>query len=171
MLALVMAISLSPIQGEINESYLVVETILSGLEAPTSMAFLGLDDMLIIEKNSGKVQRIVNGEMLEEPLLDLNVANQVERGLLGIAVSGNLSNKTYVFLYYTEADSETGEVGQAGNTKEGKSDNGDGGEPIGNQLYRYELSEDRTKLVNPKLILDLPGLPARLSLSIPMVLE
>jgi glucose/arabinose dehydrogenase len=159
MLALVVAFSLSSVQGEINDVDLIIETILSGLEAPTSMAFLGLDDMLVLEKNSGKVQRIVNGEMLEEPLLDLNVANQIERGLLGIAVSNNLSNETYVFLYYTETESETGEDGQAGNNNEGESDNEDGGEPIGNRLYRYELSEDRTKLVNPKLILDLPHEP------------
>jgi glucose/arabinose dehydrogenase len=154
-----MATSLSLVQGEINDDDLIDETILSGLEAPTSMAFLGPDDMLVIEKNSGKVQRIVNGEMLGEPLLDLEVANQVERGLLGIAVSNNLSNKTYVFLYYTEAKSGTGDGGQDGSNNEGESDNDDVGEPIGNRLYRYELSDDRTKLVNPKLILDLPYEP------------
>jgi glucose/arabinose dehydrogenase len=92
------------------------------------------------------VQRIVNGQMLEEPILDVNVANEVERGMLGIAVanndrniSGNNNDTPYVFLYYTEAYEE------------------DGGEPIGNRLYRYELVEN--KLVNPKLLLDLPYQP------------
>jgi hypothetical protein len=33
------------------------------------------------------VRRILNGTMLQEPLLDLNVANKFDRGLLGIAVS------------------------------------------------------------------------------------
>ena len=96
----------------------------------------------------------------------MNVANQVEQGLLGIAVSENLTdNKTYVFLYYTEAEGETGEGG--GEREEDEDNNGDveqrssgdGGEPAGNRLYRYELSEDGTRLLNPKLLLDLPYEP------------
>jgi aldose sugar dehydrogenase len=134
-----------------------------------AMAFLGPDEMLVIEKNTGKVQKIVNGEMAEQPLLDVSVANQVEQGLLGIAVSKNLhDNKTYVFLYYTEAESQTGEEVQEDNNEDeeqGSRSNsdgdrdGDGGQPVGNRLYRYELSEDSTKLVNPKLLLDLPYQP------------
>jgi aldose sugar dehydrogenase len=156
-----MATSMSPAHGEINDADLAVETILSGLEAPTAIAFLGLDDMLVIEKNTGKVQRIVNDEMADEPLLDLDVANQVERGLLGITVSKDAyDNKTYVFLFYTEAESGQGEDNggerQSGN---GEEINEDSNEPIGNRLYRYELSENGTRLVNPKLLLDLPFEP------------
>ena len=51
--------------------------------------------------------------MLQQPLLHVNVANDGERGLLGIAVSkarssSNSNNDitTYVFLYYTELDKE-----------------------------------------------------------------
>jgi aldose sugar dehydrogenase len=40
-----------------------------------------------LEKDNGTVQRIVNGKMLPEPVLDVNVANKFERGLLGIAVA------------------------------------------------------------------------------------
>jgi hypothetical protein len=32
------------------------------------------------------VKRITNGEMLDEPLLDVNVANQKEQGMLGMAI-------------------------------------------------------------------------------------
>jgi hypothetical protein len=52
----------------------------------TDMVFLNPDDLLILEKNKGTVKRIVNGTMLSEPLLDLNVANKNERGMLGIAI-------------------------------------------------------------------------------------
>jgi aldose sugar dehydrogenase len=145
-----------PLQREIIDADLAIETVRSSLEAPTAMTFLGLDDILVTEKNTGKVKRIVNGEMLEEPLLDLNVANQVERGLLGIAVSKNTSEgKTYVFLFYTKAEDGGAKV----NDRERQSDEGDGGEAIGNHLYRYELSGDRTKLINAKLLLDLPYEP------------
>lgn len=132
------------------------QTLFTGLEYPTGMAFLGPADILVLEQNKGTVQRIVNGQMLEAPVLNVNVVNQrekygqhEERGLLGIAISKNLTNnKTYVFLYYTESKSvEEREEGE---------EQRDSGQPIGNRLYRYELSEDGSKLVNPKLLLDLP---------------
>lgn len=124
----------------LNDHELVMRSITYGLDFATGMAFLGDNDVLVIEKNKGTVQRIIDSHLLEEPILDVNVANEVERGMLGIATSHNADdNKTYVFLYYTEADDE------------------DRGEPIGNRLYRYEFSEN--KLVNPKLLLDLPYSP------------
>ena len=126
---------------ELRDPSLNIELVTNGIESPTSMAFLGPDDILVLEQSTGKVQRIVNGEMLEEPMLDVNVNSEDERGLLGIAVSKNASaGKMYVFLFYTEA--------------EGKED---GGEPIANRLYRYEIVDDR--LVDPKLLMDLPYLP------------
>jgi aldose sugar dehydrogenase len=141
-----------PVQAKISDADLAIETIQSTLEAPTAMTFLGPDDILVTEKNTGKVKRIVKGEMLEDPLIDLFVANQIERGLLGMAFLKNtFDGKPYVFLFYTEAEDGRGKVND--------TDNGDSGEPLGNRLYRYELSEDRTKLVNPKLLLDLPYEP------------
>ena len=47
-----------------------------GLNFPTSMAFLGPNDILVLDKNKGTVNRIVNGVMLKKPLLDVNVATQ-----------------------------------------------------------------------------------------------
>src|SRR5215216_4448361 len=126
---------------KLRDSNLDIELIASGIESPTGMAFLGPNDILVLEKDKGTVQRIANGEMLEEPILDVNVNSEDERGLLGIAISKNATNdKTYVFLFYTEAKGTE-----------------DGGDPIANRLYRYELIDN--KLVNPKLLLDLPYLP------------
>ena len=133
----------------IRSNRLMAERVAGGFENPTGIAFLGPNDILVIEKNTGAVLRMLDGEILPEPLVKLDVANEVERGLLGIAVSKNLLlGKNYVFLYYTEAKNERGGNADA---------NGD--EPIGNRLYRYELSEDGTNLVNPKLLLDLPYKP------------
>ena len=131
---------ISPVLSDPN---FTVETIATGLEFPTGLAFLGPEDILVLEKDKGTVQRIVNGQMMKQPLLDVTVANEVERGMLGIAVARNdTANKTFVFLFYTEAKGEE-----------------DGSEPIGNRLYRYELDANANKLVNPKLLLDLPYLP------------
>jgi len=139
----------------INDSNLKAELVFTGeIKFPSSMAFLGPNDLLMLEKNEGTVKRIVNGTMLPQPLLDTNVANQNERGMLGIAVAaqpfknekenvktkGNDSN--YIFLYYTESKENDGD-----DITEGK-------EPLGNRLYRYELIGN--KLVNPKILLEIP---------------
>ena len=76
----------------INDPNLKIEVVAAGLKRPTSMAFLGPDDILVLEKNNGTVQRIINGTMLPEPLLDLNVGNLGERGLLGIAIAATNEN-------------------------------------------------------------------------------
>jgi len=60
-------------------------------ENPTGIAFLGPNDILVIEKDMRVVLRMLNGEVLPEPLAKMKVANEVERGLLGIAVSKNSS--------------------------------------------------------------------------------
>ena len=72
----------------VNNSNLKIETVFKGdLESPTSMAFLGPNDILVLEKNAGAVQRIVNGHMLPKPVLKVPVASKVERGMLGIAIA------------------------------------------------------------------------------------
>jgi glucose/arabinose dehydrogenase len=145
----------------LKDTTLRLELVTSSLKDPTGMAFIGPDDILVTEKNTGTVQRLLNGEILEEPLLDVNVNGEDERGLLGIAVSKNSTvGKTYVFLFYTEAERET-QVSEEEDDDNGeeRTSIGDGGQPIGNRLYRYELSENGSKLVNPKLLLDLPYLP------------
>jgi glucose/arabinose dehydrogenase len=129
----------------IRDPNLNIETVAEGLEFPTTMAFLGTNDFLVLEKEKGTVQRIVNGKMLPEPILDVNVGASQERCMCGIAISTSTPGHTYVFLYFTETESAD------------KEDVLQGNDPIGNRLYRYELVND--KLVNPKLLLDLPATP------------
>ena len=43
------------------DSNLKAEKFVGGLEKPTSMAFLGPDDIIVLEKNKGTVMRVVNG--------------------------------------------------------------------------------------------------------------
>ncbi len=53
---------------------LKVEEVVHGLQFPTTMAFLGPNDILVLEKEKGTIRRIINGSLLPQPLLDLNVA-------------------------------------------------------------------------------------------------
>lgn len=79
---------LSPAGPTVKDDNLVVEKVVEGLlDFPTSMAFLGPDDILVTEKNTGEVMRVINGQLQEEPVLDVSVANSIERGLLGIAIA------------------------------------------------------------------------------------
>src|SRR5215213_7179595 len=96
----------------LSDPKLKLELVTSGLDFPTTMAFLGPDDFLILEK-SGIVKRVTNGVILDKPLLQVDVSVKDERGLLGIAISekknladgngtsiknNNMSHN--VFLYY-----------------------------------------------------------------------
>ena len=128
-----------------------LSSIPANLTHPTSMAFLGPDDILVTEKDSGKVKRVYNGHTID--LLDMNVANIQERGLLGIAI-GSTENGTmpkYVFIYVSETRSEDGE------------DSIDEGTIIGNMLYRFDIVKNPVtnsiSLTNRTLLLSLPSSP------------
>src|SRR4030095_12179207 len=127
----------------VADSKLKVEVVADGLDTPTTMAFLGPDDFLVLEKDKGTVLRVTNGTILDAPLLDVNVANSIERGMCGIAITKQ-GTKTYVFLYFTEID------GKDFDDRKGK-------QPEGNHLYRYEFIDN--KLVNPLLLLSIPADP------------
>jgi aldose sugar dehydrogenase len=115
------------------------KVIFKGLKNPTSMVFLGQNDILVLQKDKDTVKRIVNGNMLSKSLLEVNVATQGGRGMLGIAISKNENGgSTYVFLYFIESSADRGS--QTG----GKA-----------RLYRYELKDN--KLIHPKLLLDVSG--------------
>ena len=113
------------------------------------MSIIGSNDILVLEKNEGTVRRIVNGVLLKEPLLDVNVANNSNGGMSGIAISQHEPKDRgkpiiYVFLYYTETIPKDGE-----NLEKTQS--------VINRLYRYELVDNT--LINPTLLLQLPGEP------------
>jgi aldose sugar dehydrogenase len=130
----------------INDPRLKAEVVFSGLNFPTSMAFLGDDDILVLEKNNGTVKRIVDGKMLRNSLLQAEVSTISERGLLGIALDRQTDQGSpYVFLYFTETDNKKSTEDKEQQTA------------IGNRVYRYELVDD--KLTNRKLLLDLPANP------------
>jgi aldose sugar dehydrogenase len=123
-----------------DDPNLKAELVFIGLKSPTSMAFLGPNDILVLEKNNGTVKRIVNGTLI--PTLHLvNVATEGGRGMLGINVAKHgESDSPYVFLYFIESSGK----------KDGDPETG------GNaRLYRYDLKNNM--LTNPKLLQDVSG--------------
>jgi aldose sugar dehydrogenase len=79
---------------------LAVRTVASDLITPTSLAFLGAGDMLVLEKNTGQVKRLVDGDV-HSTVLDLAVNFASERGLLGIALHPDFPADPGVYLYWT----------------------------------------------------------------------
>jgi glucose/arabinose dehydrogenase len=94
-------------QPTVLDEKLDVRTVVSGLDQPTTMAFLGPNDILVLEKATGKVRRVFTGVIEEPPVLDLAVNFGSERGLLGIALHPRFKENGFVYLYWTE--STTGE--------------------------------------------------------------
>jgi glucose/arabinose dehydrogenase len=121
----------------LRESTFKLDKIVDGFSRPTGMSFLGPNDFLVTEEDTGKVKRVIDGR-ISQTVLDVDVSTNDSRGLIGID-STNVANKTFVFLYFTESSSK------------------DDGEPIGNRLYRYELINGQ--LTNQKLLLDMPAGP------------
>jgi len=84
------------------EPRLGVRTVVTNLDQPTSLAFIGTNDLFVLEKASGKVRRFVNG-VSAGTVLDLAVNNNSERGLLGIALHPDFPDNPGVYLYWTES--------------------------------------------------------------------
>jgi aldose sugar dehydrogenase len=79
-----------------------VRPVVSGLNVPTTLAFLGPDDFLVLEKNTGQVKRVMGGAATNV-VLDLAVNFGSERGLLGIALHPDFPDDPGVYLYWTES--------------------------------------------------------------------
>ena len=136
----------------VKDNTLRVEQVAYGLDFPTSMEFLGPGDIIVSEKNKGTVMRIVDGKILPQPLLDVAVANENERGLLGLSIEkGNDLNATKsVYLFFTESGADRDYLDFCPVVVDCL-----GEQPKGNRLYKYQLKDN--KLVEPELLLDLPA--------------
>jgi aldose sugar dehydrogenase len=77
-----------------------LRTVVTNLITPTSIAFIGANDMLVLEKDTGRVLRVTNG-VVQGTVLDLAVNNFSERGLLGIALHPTFPTNPGVYLYWT----------------------------------------------------------------------
>jgi len=119
-----------PLDAKIHDQTFIVKEHVIGLHVPTTMAFID-NDILVLEKNSGKVRHVKNNILQESPILDVSVSDKNEQGMLGI-----VSRNSDVFLYFTESET-------------------DGKESVGNNIYKYNW--DGTKLTNSILVKSLPS--------------
>ena len=103
-----------------------IEKFVSGLNLPLTMEFLDDENLLVLEKNTGRVMHISNGVLQETPVLDLPVNSFGTKGLLGIT-----SLNDDIYLFFTEAEEDHGKA-------------------LGNRIYKYHWNGEH--LVQPQLI-------------------
>ena len=113
----------------VNDPNFLVEEYVTGLDRPTTMAFVG-DDLLVLEKDTGNVRVIKNGVLQNEPVIHINVNNYWEYGLLGITTKDST-----VYLYFSASEIH-------------------GGNPIANQIFKYTWNGET--LQNGILVKELP---------------
>jgi glucose/arabinose dehydrogenase len=130
----------------VKDANLQVQRAVAGLSLPTRLALVRPNDILVLEKNTGLVKQIKDGRVLPSPLLDISVASNSERGMLGIEFMRITSVHHYVFLYYTKSSV-------------------DGGVPVVNQLVRYifiynpSLGSAQGIMTSPRVLLNMPATP------------
>jgi len=107
-----------------------LEKFVTGLNVPITLDFID-NDILVLQKNDGQIRLIQNDILQEQPILDLEVSNYGEQGLLGIT-----TNNDKFYLFFTEAHH-------------------DGGLSLGNKIYEYTWNGEQVS--NPKLLKSLPG--------------
>jgi DNA-binding beta-propeller fold protein YncE len=138
-------VAFSSEEGEIygNNTRVKIERIYDGLNSPTAIAFLGSNDMLVLEQSNNKIMRIVNGQMLDEPVLDLDLdlGNTIRNlnCMCDIAILQNNNGTSYAFVYIYQAEV----------TED------DGITKVVNRLYRYDITNG--KFANPKLFFEIPS--------------
>jgi aldose sugar dehydrogenase len=124
----------------LQDPALQVSEVVAGLTSPTNMAFIGLNDILVLQKQDGLVRRVIDGVLQPDPVLDVAVDNTSERGLLGVTIHPQFPAQPFVYLYYTESSTNTDTSGSP--------------PPLGNRIYRFTWNG--TALLEPTLIVDLP---------------
>ena len=85
-----------------------VRPVVTGLNQPVTMAFLGPGQgFFLTEKATGRVRRVRGGTLQPDPVVDLAVNFASERGLLGIALHPGFPTTPFVYLYWTESSTGT----------------------------------------------------------------
>ena len=118
----------------LDDNFLMDEVIV-GIESATALTFIE-NDILFLEKESGKIRHIQNGMLVDEPVWDFQVKQEgcncfTESGLLGIVSVGS-----DVYVYVTE---------------ELNSDESN----VENRIYKFTWKDN--KLQNPLLLNILPA--------------
>lgn len=78
-----------------------IETLVSGLNQPTTAAFAP-DGRIFIAEKPGYIRIVKNGQLLSTPFLHLTDVNEIaDHGVLGLALDPNFATNGFVYISYT----------------------------------------------------------------------
>jgi glucose/arabinose dehydrogenase len=78
-----------------------VETVAEGLEVPWEIAFMP-DGRALVTERPGRIRLLdADGSLAEEPLAEVDVSEQGEGGLLGLALDPDFAENGLLYLYFT----------------------------------------------------------------------
>jgi glucose/arabinose dehydrogenase len=100
--------------GMLDPNLQVTPVLSTGLSQPIGIVFLGsANDFLVLEKASGQVKRVIGGVVQPNPVLDLAVNSNSERGLLSLVLHPNFPATPYVYIRWTQSSTgaDSGLVG------------------------------------------------------------
>src|SRR5574339_561556 len=121
---------------EVYDQSVEIQLIYDGFDSPLYLGFAGPNDILVFEKQ-GFIKRVIDGDLVEKPLLKLDTEDCTEIFMKGIIskdiTKGNIVSH-YIFLYYTQCK---------------QNDN------CNDLVYRYELDDEKNLLINPVLLFSL----------------
>ncbi|HWP31383.1 MAG TPA: PQQ-dependent sugar dehydrogenase [Fimbriimonadales bacterium] len=112
----------------LNDYY--YEPYFSGFIFPTSFACIGEEEFLVLEIHTGRVIHLKEGN--KTIALDLDVSNNAEQGLLGIALHPNFITNGVVALFYSKND----QIGK------------DGGNWIDNRVETFSWDGEKLNFLN-----------------------
>jgi aldose sugar dehydrogenase len=122
-----------------NDETLRINQMISGLDNPSGIEFIN-DDILVVEKNSGKVDLIRKNMVKKYPVFSVNSTNpDTASGLLGISAI-QINEAWYVYIFTTE---------RINGTDSNISENG-----LRNKVYRFLWNSSGLELTDRKTIVD-----------------
>ncbi len=111
-------------------------TVASDLRSPISMD-IAADGRVFFTEQTGTLRVIDQGQLVEQPVLRVDVDTYFERGLLGVAVSDDLVTNPFVYVYYTPVHPE-------GTTATGR-------------LSRFRLIGNQAEPGSEQVLFEVPG--------------
>src|SRR3954469_21452895 len=88
--------------GQPGATNTVIETFVSNLNTPVTMAFAPDGRLFFNELKSGKVRIIQNGALVAQPFVSLSVETSGERGLLGLALDPQFATNHFVYVLQSD---------------------------------------------------------------------
>lgn len=87
-----------------------LEVYASGFDFLTNLAYAPDGSLFVTEKDLGHVLIVRDGRALATPFAEFDVAPQAEQGLLGIALHPDFENEPWVYVYYTDANTNRNRI-------------------------------------------------------------